>query len=167
MRFLIYGFKPYAGYKSNVSSEVMTSGIIRHEPVMHIFDVCFDYRMFATVLQQVEPDVILGLGQHPRARKLRLERKARNLMKVPGREITPVSIDGPPTIYTNLDLPQTTLTTRSYDAGSYVCNYSMYLAGEYCRGSSKRFGFIHIPKGYECSLAGEYINHAIAEILSE
>ena len=46
-----------------------------------------------------------------------------------------------------LDIPGSDGVRLSYDAGNYVCNFSMFVIAEYCRNRGRRVGFIHLPKG--------------------
>jgi pyrrolidone-carboxylate peptidase len=165
MQILIYGFKPYASYKTNITSDIVKS-VVNHELITKkIFDVNFDAGMFDQTLAEVKPDVIIGLGQHPRARKLRLERKAKNLQRKDDGSIGQIEKNGPPARFANLTLPMTDLTTITYDAGTYVCNYSMYLMGKYSEKSGARFGFIHVPKDSEVSVNSRYLAQVIDNVI--
>jgi pyrrolidone-carboxylate peptidase len=37
------------------------------------------------------------------------------------------------------------MSTVTYDAGTYVCNFSMYIACEYANKSGALFAFLHFP----------------------
>ena len=74
-RILIYGFGPYKHYTSNVTEAALRDMKLPGNAFKKIFEVRFDRHMFETIFETVQPDVILGLGQHPRARKLRIERR--------------------------------------------------------------------------------------------
>lgn len=156
-RLLIYGFGAYANYPGNISEQVLSQFPALKSVRKVVFDVRFDRRMFETVVLEETPEIVLGLGQHPRARKLRLERRARNLKTSTNGVSGPVTPRGPSDRYANLPLPETALTTTSYDAGTYVCNYSMYLMGEYCARSGGRFGFIHIPMNHATDPVNRYL----------
>jgi len=161
MRILIYGFKPYGRFKSNISGQIIASLPESDGVYKKIFDVKFDAGMFNETLEKVRPNIILGLGQHPRARKLRIEHKANNLrMSTSGTERL-ISKPGPSARFANLPLPRTDLTTLAYDAGTYVCNFSMYLMGEYSEKSGSSFGFLHVPVDFEVALAHGYINKVL------
>jgi pyrrolidone-carboxylate peptidase len=165
MRILIYGFKPYASYKTNITSDIVKS-VIDHDVITKkIFDVKFDAEMFNQTLLQVKPDVIIGLGQHPRARKLRIERKAKNLQRKEDGSFEPIDKDGPSARFANLTLLATELTTTTYDAGTYVCNYSMYLMGKYSDKSGARFGFVHVPKDSKISAVNRYLAQVIDNVI--
>jgi len=161
MRLLVYGFKPYAHYTENITERVLSRIAETDTVVKKVFDVRFDAEMINRTLLRVKPDWVLGLGQHPRARKLRLERKAINLMKQADQKLVPIAASGPASLVLTLRLPQTALTTVTYDAGTYVCNYSMYLVARYCQQSGAHSGFIHVPKAIDLKLVTAYVQTAM------
>jgi len=165
MRILVYGFKPYADYRSNITEQVLAR--IQETRILkkRVFDVRFDAAMFEETLVRIKPDRIIGLGQHPRARKLRIERKAKNLQKIAGKAPVPIIAGGPRDCYARLTLPQNELTTVTYDAGTYVCNYSMYLMAQYCRQTGAQSGFVHVPVGYDLRTLRQYLHHAVQQIV--
>jgi pyrrolidone-carboxylate peptidase len=146
MRLLIYAFKPYGPYPHNISEQVLAAMPDKRGIVKRIFPVRFDYQMFYKTFKEVAPDIVIGLGQHPRARKIRIERKAMNLMKLDDGTIQTIKADAPVARYSNLKLPESPITTVTYDAGTYVCNYSMFAMGEYAELSNVQYGFLHIPR---------------------
>jgi len=164
MRILIYGFKPYSIYKTNITERIVSAVTNSAFVSKQIFDVRFDAGMFRQTLALTRPNVILGLGQHPRARKLRIERKAKNLKITGDGPIVPIDKAGPSVRMATLRLPSTGLTTVTYDAGTYVCNYSMYLMSEYCEKNAARFGFIHVPQNIQVDAANRYLNMVIDRI---
>lgn len=164
MRVLIYGFKPFGSHAENISEQLLLQVPATGTLVKKVFDVRFDAEMFNKVLTKVKPDRILGLGLHPRARKLRIERKAINLRKNEDKTTMPISLTGPVSIYATLHLPETSLTTVTYNAGTYVCNYSMYLMGQYCAQTGAQFGFIHIPKDYDLKKLSAWLKTTLARI---
>jgi len=161
---LVYAFKPYGIYNKNVSEQVLSRIPGSKSVIKKVFEVRFDAGMFTKTLREINPAVVLGLGQHPRARKLRIERKARNIKKNQDGLETTIVPSGPAVRFANLPLPVTGQTTVTYDAGSYVCNYSMYLTGQFCEKSGGRFGFIHIPKEYDLSVLKHYLSQVIDKV---
>jgi len=162
---LVYGFKPYGDFPENVSERVL-AGITPAAGMMrHVCAVRCDAAMVHAVLADIRPKAILGLGQHPRARKLRIERKARNIRDSETGP-APIETDGPVSRPATLRLPDTEITTTAYDAGSYVCNYSMYLAGGFCEWNGGRFGFIHIPRNCDPAVVCRYLDAAVNRIMN-
>lgn len=167
MRVLVYGFGPYDGFARNITERLLKH--VRDEAGVYkkVFKVRFDAAMFQHTLNRVRPDCIIGLGQHPRARKLRIERKARNLQRDRGGPVRPIRRGGPPVRFATLALPRTAETATTYDAGSYVCNFSMYLMAEYCERTGARFGFVHVPKDYDLRRLEVYLRSAIRAARSQ
>ena len=112
-RILVYGFGPYKQYRTNITETTLRNIRLPKNTTVHIFDVRFARQMFIDVFDQIQPTIIIGLGQHPRARKLRIERK------------TFPRGDPKKSLTTTLKLPNTSDTTIAYNPGDYVCNFSM------------------------------------------
>ena len=148
-RILIYGFGPYQQYTSNITEVLLRSMKLPRNVFKEVFEVRFSRRMFEKTFETVRPDVILGLGQHPRARKLRIERRT-------------YKRDHPAQArFVNLSLPHTSETTVAYDAGNYVCNYSMWISTTWCLQNDARSGFLHIPKDYSTKRLEKYVRRVI------
>ena len=164
---LLYGFGPYEEFDRNISETIL--GLLEPSPelVRKVFDTRFSRAMFQHSLRQHSPDVIIGLGQHRSARKLRLERKALNRWGDGQSRLKAVSRTGPPMLYVNLELPEDENTTVTYDAGTYVCNFSMYVCLEHCVTTGARFAFIHVPRDYDVALATAYVSRSVRFALSE
>ncbi len=149
---LVYGFGPYLSFRDNVTERTLRAMKAPRGVVLHVFDVKFDSSMFERVFERVRPSAIIGLGQHPRARKLRLERRAHargNPSR--GRFVT-------------LDLPRTRDTTVTRDAGNYVCNFSMWVGTDWCARHGARYAFVHVPKDYAPAKLEAYLRHAVGRL---
>ncbi len=139
---LVYGFGPYMGFRENVTEKTIRALPRSLRAHRKVFAVKFDRGMFERELERVRPEVVIGMGQHPRARKLRLERIAKR-----GAVRRTVS----------LRLPRTPDTTTTYDAGGYVCNFSMWVVQEWCAKHAARFTFIHVPRAYPPARLATYL----------
>lgn len=161
---LLYGFGPYDKHKENISGQLLEH--MQFPPVVHheIFDVRFDRSMFIAAMKRHDPDIVIGLGQSARSRKIRIERKAVNAMGERGGRIVPIRQSGPAFYMANLRIPTEDRTRVSYDAGTYVCNYSMYLLSEYCEKRHKQFAFIHLPKSIDRGVAAAFLDRVIEKI---
>ena len=148
-RILIYGFGPYQQYTSNITEALLCDTRLPRNVFKEVFEVRFSRRMFENTFETVRPDVILGLGQHPRARKLRIERRTHKRDHSAQARLV------------NLSLPHTSETTVAYDAGNYVCNYSMWVSTTWCLQNDTRFGFLHIPKDYSMKRLEKYVRCVI------
>lgn len=158
---LIYGFGPYDGFEENLSEAVVSALKVRRGLITKVFDTRFDRSMLLRPLKDYSPKVIIGLGQHPRARKLRLERKAVNRWAKRDGVLKPILGSGPDSYYANFKLPHTRHTTRTYDAGTYVCNFSMYVYLDYCKNTETKFAYIHIPRSFAVSRVVRYLENAL------
>lgn len=158
---LVYGFGPYEEFDRNISETIVGSLDPTPNLIREVFETRFSRVMFQRALRRHSPDIIIGLGQHRSARKLRLERTAVNQWRERRSTLKSVSRTGPPRRYVNLRLPEDDNTTVAYDAGTYVCNFSMYVCLEHCVTSGARFAFIHVPMDYDAALAGTYVSRAV------
>ncbi len=169
MRILIYGFGPYRQFQENVSETILRRLPKRRWLKKVIFPVLFHKRQFIDAVKKHEPDVILGLGQCSRGRRLRIERRAVNKRRdrrvEKARRIVP---EGSARLLTNLKLSLGPKARPSRDAGDYVCNYSMYVILDHLkrRRLPIRYGFIHIPHDYDPESAGRFLRKAIESIES-
>jgi pyrrolidone-carboxylate peptidase len=118
--------------------------------------------MFETEFERTKPDVILGLGQHPRARKIRNERVARDAQGEDARTPKPISGDGD--LRMSLEIPEHELLTTTYNAGAYVCNFSMYVAEEYMRKKGGQAAFLHIPRKIDLEQATQYLEELLLRL---
>ncbi len=109
--------------------------------------------------------MVLSLGQHPRAHKIRIERRAVNLRQERKNEKPQkIEANGPRYRFVNLKLRPDRAARVTYNAGTYVCNFSMYI---FSRAAMKRgflFAFLHIPKNYNIAEAIKFIETKISEI---
>ena len=161
VKTLVYGFGPYEEFDSNISESIVRALAPEPGVVVEVFDVRFDRDMFVRVLERHSPDVVIGLGQRRRGHKLRIEGRAQNLWGRRGESLRRVSETGPQHLFASLRLPFDVRTTVSRDAGTYVCNFSMYVCLEYCETRGSRYGFIHVPRGYDPGAAADYLREAI------
>ena len=146
-KVLVYGFGPFEGLYTNITEVIVRQ--IRQSRALKtaVFDVKFSKAMFTRVLREVQPDVVIGMGQRARTKstKLFIERKAVNVRAERGDDGEPIAADGPEVLTPTLQLPRFDYTTYSYNAGTYVCNFSMYVVLQHFAKRDTQFGFIHVP----------------------
>ena len=161
MRALVYGFGPFGKYSHNITVDIIEQ--IEHLTLVStvIFETRFSRKMFEGVLQEHQPTLIIGLGQDSRAKKIRIERKAINWRKSPAGKGRLISKYGAKYQYVPLKLASAPATTITYDAGDYVCNYSMYLMCEYCQKTASKFAFLHVPLSVNVGQAASFITKVI------
>jgi pyroglutamyl-peptidase len=167
MRILIYGFGPYRRFRDNVTEKIIRRLPRRRQLRKIIFPVRFHRRQFIDAVGKHEPEVILGLGQCSRGRRLRIERRAVNKRRNDKREKPkPIVRGGPRRLPTHLKLNIGSAARISRNAGDYVCNYSMYVILDYLkrRRAPVRFGFVHIPHDFDSGRASLILARAIDTI---
>jgi pyroglutamyl-peptidase len=162
-RVLVYGFGPYKQFKDNVTSRIVKKLRASRALKKILFPVEFDKKQFTDAVKKHRPDVVLGLGQCSSGRRLRIERWAVNKKLNHKKEKSrPIVRGGSKRLATSLPLKKELLgrrTKTSYDAGDYVCNFSMYVILDHleCHHLAARFGFIHIPHDYDSKLAVKFV----------
>jgi pyrrolidone-carboxylate peptidase len=118
--------------------------------------------MFVQKIRKMNPCAVLGLGQDSRARKIRIERKAVNLKKdADEASATLIAADGPEALFCTTYPQNIDGTTITYDAGQYVCNFSMYTCLEYCIPNEVDYMFLHVPTAINPKQAAKTIRPII------
>lgn len=167
MRLLIYGFGPYDKFQQNITENILVRLPKRRTLRKMVFPVRFHKNQFINAIKYYKPDVVLGLGQCSRGRLLRIETRAVNKRRKDKRESSkPILVGGARRLFTDLNLNTGREARSSKDAGSYVCNYSMYVMLDYLkrRRLDVPFGFIHIPHRYDPRKAVEVLVKLIDEM---
>jgi len=165
MKILVYGFKLYKNWKENITEKIIRRIKNRKNIKKIIFPPKFEKKLYLENIAKHKPDLILGLGQHPRSRKIRIERKAVNLKRHNKKEKPKIiSRNKPRYQFVNLRLKKDKNSRISYDAGKYVCNFSMYVISDFCKNKNIKFAFIHIPKDYDMKKAVSFVGSRINEI---
>lgn len=165
MRILVFGFTKYGPFDRNITEEIVKDLKRSRSISTKIFGIRFSKSMFEEALRTSKPDYVIGLGQHPRARKLRIEKIARNLRRtaphLPQRRIQ----RGREKIRrVSLQLPASGLTTITYRAGTYLCNYSMWVVEGWCRLHGAKFAFLHVPRRANRKEILAYLRSLIADL---
>ncbi|MDP3725945.1 MAG: hypothetical protein Q8R36_01980 [bacterium] len=164
MKFLIFGFKPYRNYTENITEKVIRKLKQKKNLRTTVFPVMFDRKMFSHAIHAYKPDVVIGLGQHPRARKIRIERRAVNHKRAFQYEkLRNIENGGPRHRFVTLKLKPDRHARVAYDAGDYVCNFCMYTISEIARKKHIKFAFLHIPKNYNLKRIVRFIETKIKE----
>ena len=158
---LIYGFGPYGQYKHNVTMDVLNQLSEYKNLATHLFETRFSRSMFKTVFRQHQGNMIIGLGQDSRARKIRIERRSRNWRKPLSGQGRVICDHGPKIRYVSLKMPANQHATIAYDAGDYVCNYSMYLMSGFCQPVQMKYAFLHLPLNVKINHVVELIAQTI------
>ena len=165
MRLLIYGFGPYREFPENITEKILHKLPQRSGLKKIVFPVRFHKGQFISAVKKHKPDVILGLGQCSRGRRLRIEARAKNRKRTnPKEKIRPIIAGGPQRLGTNLRLALN--GESSNHAGEYVCNYSMYVMLHFIKRQRLpiRYGFIHIPYQYDYKRAVRLLDQAVGKL---
>lgn len=167
MVVLVTGFKPWGSHSLNPSGQIasrLDDAEIRGEKVVGV-ELKVSYRevreKLPALILSLKPSVALHLGLAPETPSIRVERVAVNIIdagpdadKAEKRD-EPV-VEGAPAAYF-ATLPTRTIveelrragipTTLSYTAGTYLCNYAMYLSLHTVAENKlpTLAGFLHIP----------------------
>ncbi len=164
LHLLVYGFRPYLQFATNITAQAIKKLAPREGLKTVVFPVRFNRAQFVQTIKKHEPDVILGLGQCSSGVRFRIERRALN-RRCTAKGTRPVPIDsaGPKQLVPTLRLDGGRSARISRNAGTYVCNYSMYVILDYLRRNQLpiRFGFIHIPCGLSCTWVARYLESVL------
>src|SRR5262245_23869402 len=166
MRLLVYGFGPYREFRDNITEKILHKLPRRTGLKKIVFPVRFHKGQFISAVKKYKPDVILGLGQCSRGRRLRIEAQAINRRRNnPNGKGRPIITGEPPRLRTDLKMALGPQGKTSNKAGDYVCNYSMYVILDFIkrRRLPIRFGFIHIPQKYDDKKAIRLLEKAICK----
>lgn len=165
-KVLLSGFEPFGGEVINPSLE-----LIRHlqndrwEGVeVHLVQLPVVFgesvQKLREVIAEVNPDIVIGIGQAGGRAALSVERVAINVDDAviadnAGNQPIDRAIraDGPAAYFSNLPIKKMMQAARaagipasvSNTAGTYVCNHLMYGILDVLHGTGKAGGFIHIP----------------------
>ena len=160
-KILIFGFKPYGRYKTNIS-EIIVNKLHNKERIEKIIlPIDFDRDIILKKIKETKQDIILGLSQKPRARKIKIERKAKNIIKLKKeKKSRSINKNAGEALFVNLSIDKTKGTTTAYNVGTYVCNFTMYIIINYINKHNKniKFAFLHIPKSYNVNKGMRIIN---------
>jgi pyroglutamyl-peptidase len=166
-RVLIYGFGPYLGFATNITAMAIRKITPRKGLKKIVFPVRFSRVQFVQAIKRHRPDIVLGLGQCAVGKRFRIERQALNRRRN-ARQTNPVPIDrsGPKRLSVTLRLDGDRDARPSRNAGSYVCNYSMYVMLHYLRRHHlpTRFGFIHIPHDFDRARVARYLENILGRL---
>ena len=167
MKILVTGFEPFGGEKINPSIETVKllpdesagAKIIKLEiPTVY-------HKSIAAIeekIEEVDPDVILSIGQAGGAAVIRVERVGINVddARIPDNEGNQpiderIYADGPDAYFSTLPIKAMVERIKdagvaadvSNSAGTFICNHVLYGVRYLCEQKyhGKKSGFIHIP----------------------
>lgn len=170
VRILVAGFGPFPGAAVNPSATLACAIARLRRPALaqaviraHVFKTSYHtvMRDLDALTASFHPDLVLLFGVAPRARRLRIETQARNLVALlpDAARHAPAQrriADGPSAIPVSRGLPVRLLKAArqcglraglSRDAGRYVCNFTLWhaLAAAQRANGPRLVAFVHIP----------------------
>jgi pyroglutamyl-peptidase len=159
---LITGFGPFPGAPHNPTAALVTRLTCKRRPnlcvIGHVFPTEYAAvdRDLPKLIAQHQPDAILMFGLHGRARTLRIETLARNMIgrhRDAAGELAPASAIAPDAPHIKMRTPAARLARAanrsgtpaalSRDAGSYLCNYLCWRAT--AAAGPRLAAFVHVP----------------------
>lgn len=147
MKILLYGFAPFGHNATNISQQVVEQYPQNPDLIKHVFPTRFNSTQFLAVAEQYQPNLIIGLGQYPRGKKIRIETIAYNSYHSKSHPTPRVILPRAPATLPLCYLPPATLNSYlSNNPGRYVCNYSMYLFADWALSHNAKSCFLHLPK---------------------
>lgn len=172
VRILVTAFEPFGGSDTNISQRVLDA--IQADVAKLLLPVSFRRapEVLNEAIGQLQPDVIISMGQAAEGDKIRLERLAINMMDsakgdndgyIPDEEI--ICSEAPLALKTALPVKQLCAdcinaglpTKVSNSAGLYVCNRIYFEALRHTTNSL----FVHIPKDMDVETAKQTIYQLI------
>lgn len=164
MKILIYWFWKYKKFRTNITEKILENIEETNYLKKIIYPVEFREETILNVINQLNPEIILWLWQHPRAKKIRIEKKAINLKRQSKEdELEQIVNSKTKNYFLNLKIKSDYNSTISYNSWKYVCNFSMYTIMHHF-GRSKKIWFIHIPKNYNVKKATKFIKKILLKI---
>ncbi|TXH05023.1 MAG: hypothetical protein E6R05_02370 [Candidatus Moraniibacteriota bacterium] len=157
---LVYAFSSWGKSNSNISEDVLNKLDLPIDRV--IFQVRFDKQAFRDLVKKGYKQIV-GLGQYPSGNTIRIEQVAHNIFGSKSKGYHPID-EGPEQIATDLELTPTNNSALTFDAGRFVCNFSMYSILRSKRDNQK-FAFLHIPKNMPRDLAVNYVEELLQQVL--
>ncbi len=167
-RILVTGFDPFGGESVNPASEVVLQldGIEINDCEIIAEEIPTVYGDSAEkvkkLIDEVEPDVVLHVGQANGTHGIRVERIALNLNDAriednegnqPKDEV--IADDGPTAYWTTIPTRKIVESVKeagipsflSYTAGTFVCNHVIYSTAHHIEKNDLpiHYGFIHVP----------------------
>jgi pyroglutamyl-peptidase len=167
-RVLLTGFEPFGSSTVNPSERIVSAIASMGEQetglriATAVLPVVFGEasRRIVELVDAVEPDIVLALGQAEGRSELSLERIAINLddARIPdnsGAVITDAQVidEGPAALFTSLPVKDMAEAIRaagvpaglSLSAGTFVCNHVFYALQHHLHLSQVGSGFMHVP----------------------
>lgn len=172
-KIIVTGFEPFGGEKDNptkyiaenINGRVLSNGTVVEGILMPV-SVKRTADMLISILEEKKPDILIMTGLSGKINDINLERVAINILdaRIPDNDGNKpvdelIDKDGETAYFSTLpvrkileDLHLNKIPASiSNSAGTYICNYGMYLALNFAKkhGYPEKTGFIHVPFMHE------------------
>ena len=160
-KVLISGFLPFNNEELNSSLEVLNklegNSLYHLEKIILNVEYYLDGEKLISKIKEVEPDLIILLGQAGGRRKISFEFNALNIMDASIEDNHHLQLNhqiiknnGPLAYQTNIDISlikDIEEVNISYHAGTFICNEIYYRTLDYIYQNHQpiKCGFIHLP----------------------
>ena len=167
LTIMVTGFGPFPGAPFNPTGDIIERLARQRRPALadvtiipHVFQTSYAAvdRDLPTLLAKHKPDALLMFGLAPRAKVLRIETRAHNILgsfpDISGRSLQGrrIQADGPPHLALHHGRHflaavgrMKARVTLSHDAGRYLCNYLCWRASEATENGLRLAAFVHVP----------------------
>ncbi|MBR9690484.1 hypothetical protein GOV08_02255 [Candidatus Woesearchaeota archaeon] len=163
MKILLYSFKDYKGWKRNITEKILKKVKKQKNLSKKVFLLRFEKKQYTDEVKKAMPDIIIGLGQHSKGNKIKIERKAFNFKKVNKKaKRVPINEKAPMAYFLSPNIGKDAESWNSYYIDDHVYNYSCFITRHYFK--SIPFIFFNIPKKYDIKKAAKYVEKRIREI---
>ncbi|CAB50353.1 pyroglutamyl-peptidase I [Pyrococcus abyssi] len=168
MKVLVTGFEPFGGDDKNPTMEIVKfldgKEIGGAKVIGRVLPVSFKRarKELVAILDEIKPDVTINLGLAPGRTHISVERVAVNIIdaRIPDNDgekpiDEPIVENGPAAYFATIPTREIVEEMKrnnipavlSYTAGTYLCNFVMYLTLHHSatKGYPRKAGFIHVP----------------------
>lgn len=174
---LLFGFEPFLQFKENPSERIVKelngTMVAGRKIVGRILPVDYD-RVEGMIMEEIrknKPSIVLGTGLAAGRSLLSVEKIAVNYKGSEeadnnGRKANGTQIDAnaPDGLFSTINVEEAVATlngkgvpaTVSLSAGSYLCNYAMFVIVRESRRKEFRGGFVHLPCDERMASSNEY-----------
>jgi pyrrolidone-carboxylate peptidase len=159
-KVLIYAFGSWEKVSRNVSEEVLNRLMLDVDKrVLRVHFEIDPYREIAIG----DYDLIIGIGQYPRGKSIRLEQFTYNIYGTKIGGYKAIDKMGPDKIELDLKIAVNDDIVLTDDPGRFVCNFSMYQLMR-LKDVRTKLAFVHIPKDMKVELAVDIVMRLLKSV---
>lgn len=159
-KVLVYAFASWGKNNTNISEQILNQLDLPVDKI--VLPVSFNKQVYSDILNKGYTHII-GLGQHNTGSLIRIEQIANNIYGSKSNGYQTIE-SRPTTLQVDLQLIPTSHSILTYDAGKFVCNYSMYTILREKR-KDQQFAFLHIPKSINLYDATIHVEEILKQVV--